>query len=122
MNELKQNFKTEKTTIGNKPCLKITIKGVFTQKYALELCDEWKILFSSDKNKSYQIVINAKEMVDYETIARSYFQKTIKEFKTQIEKMWIVSDSKLITSGAALVRVFTSLSISSVSSEDKIIL
>lgn len=45
----------------------------------------------------------------------------MKELKDQIDQVWVISESKLIRGGAAIMGMLTSLSIKAVNSEEQII-
>jgi len=47
-------------------------------------------------------------------------KKTIVELSGQIENIWVVTTSKLIMAGAKIMSMFTSFSIKTVSTEDKV--
>lgn len=83
MNQSKNDFKIDQSDSNGKPCLKFIFTNLLTQKHALELCSEWKTIALSDTVKTYTIIFNAKEMVDYEPMARITFQKTISKLKNQ---------------------------------------
>lgn len=121
MNQSKNDFKIDQSDSNGKPCLKFIFTNLLTQKHALELCSEWKTIALSDTVKTYTIIFNAKEMVDYEPMARITFQKTISKLKNQIEKIWLVTDSKMISGGAAIMSLLSSFPIKAVDSEAKVV-
>jgi hypothetical protein len=118
---IKEAFKLEEVSLNNKLCMRITFYGVLIQEDAVAICNEWKEIFTLNKEKKIVIIFNAKEMDDYAPMARIAIQKNINEFKKQIESIWIVTDSKLITAGALVMGMFTSFKIKTVDAENKII-
>jgi len=60
-------------------------------------------------------------MDDYEPLARTIWQNTINELKSQIRSMWVVTDSPIIATGAIIMSLFTSFKIKTVSSEEDIV-
>ena len=103
-----------------KDYLKFNFPEFLTKTKAEEMCAELKSISTQGSTQKYSIIFEALKMKDYDPIARITFQKTLKELKDQIEKTWLVTDSKLISTGASVISVFTSLSIKSVHSEEEI--
>jgi len=110
----------KKIKINENECLRFSFSGVLTRKQAVEICDEWTEMFNHEKAVKYHIIFNATHLDNYEPLARIAFQNTINNLRSQIVKIWVVTDSKLISAGAAIMGIFTSFSIKSVSSEDQI--
>ena len=106
--------------INEHDCLRFNFSGILTHKQSIEACAEWTEIFNLDKLIKYTIIFNSLEMDNYEPLARVTFQKTIKDYNSQIIKIWVVTGSKLISTGAALMGMFTSFSIKSVSSEGQV--
>jgi hypothetical protein len=109
----------EEIKINNRECLRFNFSGVLKQKDAVQVCSEWKTISQTTKKK-YVIIFNATKMVDYEPMTRNSFQSTMSELKSQIDQIWVVSESKLIRGGAAIMGMFTSFSIKAVDSEEHI--
>ncbi len=59
-------------------------------------------------------------MRGYETGARTKWTEALNEMKSQIGKIWLISDSAFIRMGASVMAMFTSLEINPVSSESEI--
>jgi hypothetical protein len=121
MTAVKEAYKIEQLSLNNKLCIKITFYGILIQEDAVTICNEWKELFLLNKGKKLVVIFNAKEMDDYAPMARIAIQKIISEFKNQIENIWLVTDSKLIASGALIMGMFTTFKIKTVDVESKII-
>jgi hypothetical protein len=116
------DFKSvEQMNLQNKECIKLNFGSILNQKDAISVCNEWKDISQTDKTKKYVIIFNAKDMIDYEPMTRTSFQNTMKELKDQIDQVWVISESKLIRGGAAIMGMLTSLSIKAVNTEDQII-
>ena len=121
MNQISNDNKwITKVKINDNDCLRFVFAGVLTQNQSLEACAEWTEIFNLDKGKKYTIIFNSIKLDNYEPLARGVFQKTIKELNNQIIKIWVVTDSKLISGGAAIMGMFTSFPIKSVTSEEQI--
>jgi hypothetical protein len=112
----------ERFTLNNKECLKLNLNGILNQKDAIRVCSEWKAIAELDKTKKFVVILNAKNMIDYEPMTRNSFQNTMKELKNQIDQIWVVSNSNLIRGGAAIMGLLTSFTIKAVDSEDLIVL
>jgi hypothetical protein len=111
----------EQISINKKECLKFNFGSILNQKDAVRVCNEWKAISQADKTKKYVIIFNAKDMVDYEPMTRTSFQNAMKELKNQIDQVWVISESKLIRGGAAIMGMLTSFPIKAVNTEDQII-
>jgi hypothetical protein len=110
------------TMFNGKNCLRLTITQKLNKQEAAQMCQEWKAFADSNKPAKHVVIINALDMTDYEPMSRVIFQETINELKTQIESIWVITNSKLISAGAALMGLFTSFKIKSVASESQIAL
>ena len=108
-------------TLQNVTCLQVTIHGLFTNLNAMKAAAEWRKLFEAQPNKKFAVIFNCKEMRDYEPLARGTWQNAITSMKSQINSIWVISDSKIIAAGAAIMGLFTSYSIKTVDSIDKVV-
>lgn len=115
-----KDTKIEWIQIDGVECIKFTFKDVFTHKEAVIASEEWKKSFSEKANQKVPVIFDAIEMKDYEALSRSVWQKTMTELKNQIDGIWLVTDSKIIAAGAKIMGVFTSFTIKTVSTADKI--
>lgn len=106
--------------INNTECLNFVFNGELTENNAAFAIDKWKLLLNKSNTK-IQHIWNCKGMTGYEPMARSHWQRAIKELKGKIDKIWLVSDSALIIAGARILSVFTSLDIKTVSTEESIV-
>lgn len=122
MTSLHKNPALEWKKINNVDCLCFTFKGTLTHKDALVAIKEWKGIFDIKKNEKIILIWQCNEMKGYEPMARSAWQSTIKELKSQIEVIWLVSNSTIIQAGAKIMSLFTSYDIKYAKSEKDIIL
>lgn len=120
MSETNDNPQIGWCQINNLECLKFTFKGRLTEEDALKAISRWKEMFNSMKDQKIILVWNCIDMTGYEPMARMSWQRTIKELKDQIERIWLITDSAVIKAGANLISIFTSFEIKVVKSEDKI--
>ena len=114
------NPKIEWCSVKNNNCLKFTFNGLLTKDDALNATNEWREIFSSNNITHVNIVWHCINMTGYEPIARSVWQKTLKELKDKIACIWLITESRIIKTGAMLISAFTSYDIKVVDSEDKI--
>ena len=117
-----QNPKIELCDKSGKTCLKFTFKGELTERDAINAIDEWQTAFNSIPQEKITLIWDCLEMTSYESEARILWQDAIKRMKKQIDTIWLISDSNIIKLGARIISIMTSLQISAVDSESKIIL
>jgi hypothetical protein len=115
-----KSVKLDWVQVNGKNCLRFTFVGMFTKEDAESASDEWKKHFTQENGEKTVIIFNCLNMEDYEPLARVTWQNTIKSLKSEIKGIWVVTDSKLIASGAAIMGVFTSFAIKAVASESLI--
>ncbi|GCC53459.1 hypothetical protein SanaruYs_37030 [Chryseotalea sanaruensis] len=118
---VEQKNSIEPVSRAGKDFLRFNFDGLLTQKKAIELCTEWKKYSLQEPEKSFVIVFNASKMENYEPQARIAFQKCMKEMSKQIDKIWVVTDSKLVLGGASIMSLIVGLPIRAVRSEEQII-
>ena len=111
----------ERKQIGNSNYLYFTFKGTFRRKEAEVAIEQWKEIFEKETGNP-ALVWNCLEMKDYEPMARIAWQKAIKELKSQIDVIWLITNSPLIKSGAKLMSMFTSYNMRVAKSEEDILL
>ena len=122
MNPTSRDYKwIKKIKINEIECVRLSFSGVLSQKQAVEACNEWTEIFGQDNARKYNVIFNATNLDNYEPLARAVFQKSIKDLRNQIIKIWVVTDSKLISGGAAIMGIFASFPIKAVSSESQIV-
>ncbi|MDN4165552.1 hypothetical protein QWY31_08570 [Cytophagales bacterium LB-30] len=114
------NGSLELTEIQNRVAIVFHFEGLLTQQKAQEYVKQWHKIFLSHNKEKIIIVFNASQMSDYQPMARVVFQTAIKELKTQIDSIWVISNSKVIKAGAALMSIFSSFQIATVGSLDDI--
>lgn len=107
-------------TSNSKLSLRFTIVDKLNKQEALRMCNDWRAFAADNKSEKHVLIIDALAMTDYEPMSRVIFQETINELKAQIEAIWVITNSKLISAGASLMGLFTSFKIKSVTSESQI--
>jgi len=121
MDQKTENPVIEWVRIKDTDCLKFTFTGILNADEADIAIAIWRQEFASRKGEKTVIIWNCIKMLDYEPKARVKWQNTMKELKDQIASIWLVTDSLIIKTGAAIMGIFTSLDINVVSSEDKVL-
>ena len=106
--------------MNNDEILQFDFCGELTEKDAMEGIKEWKELFAFSREQKLNIIWNCENMTGYENKARIAWQKAIKELKKQIKCIWLITDSKIIRTGAVLMNTFTSFNLRVVKSSEKI--
>ncbi len=90
----------------------IEFNGEFTHEAAKKLATQWRSDFSLKANTtSTTVIFDATHMKNYEPMARAEWQKVMKDLKSKINEIWVVSDSQIILAGAKLLGIFTSFKI-----------
>lgn len=105
---------------SGKNCLKFTFKGHFSEQDAINAAGKWRDIFTTRPDQKIILIWNCQEMDDYDHDARTLWQNLCKEYKNQIEIIWVVTNSLLIKMGASVIAVFTSMKIKVVSTENDI--
>jgi hypothetical protein len=100
-------------------CIYFTFNGKLTETDATHAVVAWKSHLEKS-NKSFPHIWDCKLMTGYEPMARILWQQAIKELKSNISKIWLITTSPLIIAGAKILTLFTSFDIATVRSEEEI--
>ena len=119
---MNKNPRIEWSEKSGRQCLKFTFEGRLTSKDAEVAIAEWKKMFQSKAEESIILIWDCKKMKDYDTEARLIWSNALKEMKSQIDKIWLISDSSLIRMGASVIGLLTSLNIKAISSESELVI
>ena len=119
---MNKNPRIEWSQKSGRQCLKFTFEGILTSKDAAVAISEWKEMFQSKTGKSIILIWDCRKMKSYESGARVIWTNALKEMKSQIDKIWLISDSSLIRMGASVMGLVTSLDIKAISSESDIVI
>ncbi len=114
------NPKIEWIQKSEKPCLKFTFTEMLTEEDAEIAIFKWREEFQSKKEESIILIWDCKKMKGYETAARIRWAEALKEMKSQIDKIWLISDSVITKMGASAMGLFSSINIKVVQSESEI--
>lgn len=115
-----QNPRIEHCKFENRQCLRFVFKGVLTSQDATQAIEEWTQYFQQHPDERFILLWDSLEMTNYEPLARSMWQKTIKQFKHQIDTIWLITDKIVIKTGAMIMSHFTSFDIKVVKNEEEI--
>ena len=105
---------------GDQPCLKFTFGSELRLEDATAAIDEWRKAFDQLSGHPIVLIWDARELTDYDSAARKAWQKTMKELRNQIDTIWLITQSNIVTMGATVMSIFSSLDIKVVRSEDEI--
>ncbi len=115
-----ENPRVQLVEIKGNECVKFTFKGHFTEEDAKYGVGEWNDFFKSAGTEKVTVIWDAVQMTGFDNNARVVWQKAIKEFKKQIDCIWLIADSKIIRAGAKAMSLFTSFCLKAVKTEDEI--
>jgi len=107
---------------SGKQCLRFIFGEKLTEKEAEIAIQEWKAAFHSKMGEAIALVWDCREMKGYESGARAQWILALKEMKSQIDSIWLITDSAVIKLGAAMMGSFSSQNIKAVSSESEVVL
>ncbi len=114
------NGNLELTQIQSKTAIIFHFEGILTQQKAHEFIKQWQIIFLGNESNKMVVIFDAINMSDYQPMARTLFQKSINELKSQIDSIWVISNSKIVKAGAAIMSIFSSFPITTIASLDDI--
>ena len=107
---------------SGKQFLKFIFGEKLTEKEAEVAVVEWNEAFQSKKDQKIVLIWDCRKMKGYETGARLKWTNALKDMKSQIAKIWLISDSTFIKVGASVMATFSSLNINAISSESEIVI
>ena len=107
---------------SEKQCLRFIFDETLTVPAAEAAIAEWKEAFRSVTEQSITLIWDCRKMKNYDGAAKDKWTSALKEMKTRIETIWIISDSAIIRMGASMMGLLTSLKIKAISSESEIVM
>jgi len=107
---------------SSKQCLQFTFGQALSEREAKIAIAEWKAAFRSKTNDSIILIWDCRKMKGYESPARAKWTDALKEMKSQIATIWLISDSAIIRMGASVMGMVSSLNIKSINSESEIVI
>lgn len=101
-------------------CLKFTFQGNFSKQDAGDAIIRWREALANHSRKRIVHIWDCHDMNDYDQEARRLWIDTCKELRLQIDTIWLISTSLLISMGAKIISLMTYLEIRVVPSEKDI--
>lgn len=105
-----------------KKFLKFTFEEHLTERDADLAILKWKQAFQIRKCQSIDLIWDCRKMKQYESGARQKWTNTLFELKSQINSIWLITESSIIKMGASVMSMATSLNIKTVASENEVAL
>ena len=115
-----KNPQIEWTKISGKQCLKFVFGETLTAQEAEVAIVEWRKVFQSRMDESVTLIWDCRKMTDYDSDARAQWIDAIKEMKSQIDTIWLISASAFIRTGASVMGFFANMQIKPISCESEI--
>ena len=116
-----ENPRIEWAENSGKQCLKFTFGEKLTTQEAEVAIAEWQKAFQSKKDTSIILIWDCREMRGYDSDARVKWTDALKEMKSQIDSIWLISASSAIKIGASVMSFFSNLDIKPISCESEIV-
>lgn len=104
---------------GGEECLWFTFGPELSGEDALGAILEWRRAFARRPGR-WVVVWDASRMVGYDSEARRAWQRALRELGGQISHVWLITESKLVKMGAAVMGALTGLDIRVVASASAI--
>ena len=107
---------------SGKECLKFVFGERLTLEEAEVAIAKWKNAFLFKEHKSIALIWDCKKMKSYDSEAKTKWTEALQEMKSQIDVIWLISDSSLIRMAASIMGMFSSHEIKSVKFESEIMI
>jgi hypothetical protein len=117
-----QNPRIEWSQISGKECLRFIFGERLTVNEAEVAIEEWRKAFQSKIDKAIILIWDCNKMRGYDSDARVKWTVALKEMKSQIDSIWLISDSQVIRIGASVMGFFSNLDIKPISAESEIVI
>lgn len=117
-----ENPKIEWIQKSGKQCLRFTFGERLATKEAETAIIEWREAFERSINNPITLIWDCRNMKGYDSNARTKWTDALKEMKSNIDTIWLITESSMIKMGASVMNMFVSLNIKIVSNESEIII
>ena len=110
-----ENPRIEWCENSGKQCLKFTFAEMLTTQEAEAAIVEWRKAFQTKMDTSIILIWDCRNMKGYDSDARAQWTDALKEMKSQIDTIWLISASSYIKIGASVMGFFSSMDIKPIS-------
>jgi len=120
MQKNEKSVKLHLCDISNNECLRFIFTGELTADDAEIAVKEWKKLFENLGDEKLSLIWDCLNMTGFESKARIIWQQALKDHKSNIDTVWLITTSGFIKAGAKLLSTFTKFKMKVVKSEAEI--
>lgn len=106
------------TTRSGKPYIQFDFTGYFDHPAALQGAEQWKALMKGDTKRD--LIFNCAEMHGFDSTSRQLWQAVMKEHKSRIGNIWVISNNSFILAAAKTMGLLAGFSIKVAKSLDQI--
>ena len=115
-------LKIEWSQKSGKKFLRFVFGETLTIKEAEIAIKEWKEIFKHQVNESIVLIWDCRKMKGYDSDARTKWTGALKEMKSQIDMIWLITESTIIRMGASVMGMLSTINIKPIRSESEIII
>ncbi|MBN2526529.1 MAG: hypothetical protein JXR76_09050 [Deltaproteobacteria bacterium] len=108
------------TTIGRHECLRFGFSENLTEGSAMDAIMRWDKAFGERPGEKKTLIWAAQDMKAYESGARTLWTNALRHMKNQIDQIWLVTTSNVVSMGASLMSVVIGIPIKTVKSEQQL--
>jgi hypothetical protein len=101
-------------------CLKFIFKEILTEQDATAAIAQWRQSFQTAKEKSIVLIWDCRKMKGYDSAARVKWTEALRQLKSRIETIWLISESPIVRMGASVIGLALSVKIKAIKSETDI--
>jgi hypothetical protein len=105
---------------AEKHCLKFIFKEGLTEQDADAAIARWRQNIQTAEEKSIVLIWDCRKMKGYDSAARVKWTEALKQFKSRIETIWLISESPIVRMGASVMGLALSVKIKAIKSETDI--
>ena len=105
---------------SGKQCLRFTFGEWLSVQDGQMAIQEWREAFQVEGDRAIVLIWDCRKMKGYDSVARKKWTEALKEMKSQIEVIWLITDSTIIKMGASVMGMLSSLEIKAIRSESEV--
>jgi hypothetical protein len=117
-----ENPRIEWSQKSGKDCLRFVFEEKLTAKEAEDAIGEWRKAFLSKGDKSIILIWDCRKMKRYDNDAKAKWTDAMKDMRSQIDSIWLISASAIIRLAASAMGMVSSLDIKAIRSESQIVI